>query len=298
MSKFDDFADLEMELQSYLTESEKSQLASELEGDLNKMFMEESESKKAISEPVRKSRKSKREMESRYNETMTFLYGNKAKNWETWSASLISYSLKKGLVSRMGCASTQESDARDLVYSFLTWVCAEDKLKGRTQEKVMFHWVQSTMFVQWVQRSREKEGQDAHARTRFKKNRTQQERKVGTFTFTSPDSASVVIERDEDGQEVSQDLYVPSQVSTLETDLLMENIREVVSQTLLETAPTDEEGEMWCKVWDVLSVQKDPTQKMYETDQAWADDWKMELPILRRVKEKVKKVVADSGILG
>ena len=122
------------------------------------------------------------------NETSRFLFDGKASRWTEWQESLVSYTLRKGLAGHYKDKYTAREEATDMVLSFLAWVCKEDKLAGRTHEKVMFHWVQSTMYVQWVTRLREKRGQDALSRHRSKKNRTQQERKVGEFAISDADS--------------------------------------------------------------------------------------------------------------
>jgi len=231
------------------------------------------------------------------NETMAYLYSNRAKVWEEWSSTMVSYALKKGLVNRTLSNDTRVSEARDMVYSFLAWMCEENKLKGRTHERVMFHWVQSTMFVQWVQRTREKDGQDALSRMRDRKNRTQQERRVGTFNISSPEASRVIVERDENtGEEVSSDIYNPREENEIENEVYLDQVREVIGEAIRKATENDDEADMWMKVWDTMLLQKDPSQKLYETDQAWADEWNLPVASLRRLRDKVKKVVSESGV--
>lgn len=229
------------------------------------------------------------------NETSRFLFDGKASRWTEWQESLVSYTLRKGLAGHYKDKYTAKEEATDMVLSFLAWVCKEDKLAGRTHEQVMFHWVQSTMYVQWVTRLREKRGQDALSRHRSKKNRTQQERKVGEFAISDADSCSEVLKKDEEtGAVSSTDLWNPTERNEVEEELHEESLHRLVGEVLESNARSEKEAELWKRAWKVIYAQKDPSTKMYDTDQSWADAWGMPVAKVRRLKEKVRTILASS----
>lgn len=245
--------------------------------------------------PVLRALSRKKEENTSMNETSRYLCDSRATRWSEWQEKLVSYTLRKKLAGYGKDKDSLREEAQDMVLSFLVWVCANDMLKGRTHEQVMYHWVQSTMYVQWVTRTREKEGQDALSRHRNKKCRTQQERKVGEFHITSDSACSEVVEKNEEtGQVQTSDLWDSQATNEAETDLMEESINTAVHQALEVRASNEEEASLWKRAWGVIYAQKDPHRKMYETDQAWAEDWGMPVAKVRRLKERVRNILASA----
>jgi len=231
------------------------------------------------------------------NESSRYLFDGKATRWNEWKESLISYTLRKNLVGQKADADTIKEEATDMVLSFLAWVCKKDKLAGRTGEEVKYHWVQSTMYIHWVTHLREKLGKDGHARQSSTLNKTQQERKTNRkFAISSTEPCSKILtDKDEiTGKAGGADYWDQNKRNEYEEYMAEQDIHRVVNGVLEDTAKTEEEADLWKRAWQVIYTQKDKTRKRYETDQGWADDWGMPVEKVRRLKERVRKILAKS----
>lgn len=246
-----------------------------------------------VAEPAPRPRKSRGELAGA-NASQIFLMGAKAGRWLEWRNRLIQFCLRKNLVGRKLDHSQRVSEADDMVSAFLAWVCKEDKLKDHLPD-IKYNWVQAVMFVQWVQRQREAQGQDALMRSQYRHCRTQQERKVGEYTISSAETATEVVKIDEESGEEVRDLYSPQQ-SAPDEECVVESVEALISEVFARKARSDKEEELWGRTWEVMRKQN-THERQYESDEAWASDWGMEVRALREVRYAVQRVLrADRNI--
>lgn len=216
------------------------------------------------------------------NETARFLYDPTSNRYFDWRDKLSRYALRKNLVKT-------DYDAEDLALSFLAWFVKKDKLSGRTHEPVMYHWIQGQMFIQWVQRMREKQGQDVLYRQSSKYCRTQQERKVGGYTFTPETIASTaVISTDESGNVTDKDFYYADSEDDPHSEAEREERDQLVFEAFSSSAETEEEAQMLHRVYQEM------LEKTFKSDADWASEWELDVSTLREYKRKVKGSIRSS----
>jgi len=216
------------------------------------------------------------------NETARFLYDPTSNRYFDWHGKLSKYALRKNLVKT-------DFDAEDLASSFLAWFVKKDKLEGRTHEPVMYHWIQGQMFVQWVQRMREKQGQDVLSRQRSKYARTQQERKVGGYSFTPENTASTaVISTDESGKVVEKDFYFAESEDDPHSEAEREEKEQLIFEAFASSSETEEEEALLNRVY------REMVEKTFKSDLDWAEDWRLDVNTIREYKRKVRGSIRSS----
>lgn len=259
--------------------------------DLTSDLLSEVEEKPVVKQKPKASfrKRGNRELEGA-NATMRYLMCDGGAIWSEWRNRLIQYCLRKNLVSRNLEYRQRTEEAEDLVSSFFCWIIGEDKLKAHLSD-LKYNWVQAVMFVQWVQRQREADGQDALMRTRFSHCRTQQERKFGEYHLSTSDSATQVVQRDEDGVEESSDIYVAS-APTPESECASDDLEKYILKVFERKARSDDEEALWGKTWALMEVQKTPS-RVFESDTEWASAWGMEVRALRELRYSIQRMLRD-----
>lgn len=223
-----------------------------------------------------KNLSSKKDSQEAINETARYLYDLSENRYFDWLEKLTKYSLRKNLVKT-------EFDAEDLASSFLAWFVQKDKLEGRTHEPVMYHWIQGQMFVQWVQRMREKQGQDVLSRQRSKYCRTQQERKVGGYSFSPETTASTaIVSTDESGNVTDRDFYFSDGGDDPYSEAEREEKKRLIFEAFSSSAESEEEKAMLHKVYQEM------VEKTFKSDADWAQDWALDVSTIREYKKRVK----------
>jgi hypothetical protein len=226
----------------------------------------------------RKRTSRREESVSSPNETAKYLYDVKHNRFIEWQERIAKYALRKRL-------AYNEHDADDLASSFMVWLVKKDKFQGRTSDPIMYHWVRGQMFVQWVSRLREKQGKDGLSRHRDKKNRTQQEKKVGEFKITSPNYASTAISStDESGRVSSEDWYYDSDTDPTSEELEKKDIDSHICEAFASVA--NEEAD----VETLYNVMQEMMDKSYRSDLEWADAWS----VSKQKVKYLKSIVRDS----
>ena len=99
---------------------------------------------------------------------------------------------------------------------------------------------------------------------------------------------------EETGAVSSTDLWNPAERNEVEEELQEESLHRLVGEVLESKSRSEKEADLWKRAWQVIYAQKDPSTKMYDTDQCWADDWNMPVAKVRRLKEKVRTILASA----
>ena len=233
----------------------------------------------------RKRTSRREESVSSPNETAKYLYDVKYNRFVDWQERIAKYALRKRL-------AYNEHDADDLAASFMMWLVKKDKFQGRTSDPIMYHWVQGQMFVQWVSRLREKQGKDGLSRHRDKRNRTQQEKKVGEFKITSPNHASTVISStDERGRVSSEDWYYDSDTDPTSEELEKKDMDSHIYEAFASVAGEDADVET------LYNVMQEMMDKSYRSDLEWADAWSVSKQKVKHLKSIVRNSLRSSPAL-
>ena len=222
------------------------------------------------------------------NETSTYLYADNEDGeirYSEWQKKMINY-----IFGRHNLASSHE-EAKDLVGEFLTWAIKKNKLAEKLNEgkKIYFNWVQGTMFWQFITRTRETQGQDAHSRMRNRFARTQQEKKKKTeFHFVPRQSANVVHKRNEDRKVTSTDMYYTRTLS-IEEEMYQEQGWSLLYDEVNEVLSDNEDKDLWLSIMGEFlhSTFEDVSSKKAEQDRAWADSHQITVKELRSIRRKV-----------
>ena len=203
-----------------------------------------------------------------------------------WREKIAKYALYKRV-------AYSEYEAQDLASSFMVWLVKKDKFQGRTSEPIMYHWVQSQMFRQWVSRLRESRGKDGLSRMTDKRNRTQQEKKCGEFTITSPNHASTAIEStDSQGRVSSEDWYYETDTDPVCAEVQSKEIDTLIYEAFASTAESSD-----VDVNTLYEVMDEMVGKSFKSDLEWADAWSLDQKKVKRLKSLVRESFRSSEAL-
>ena len=231
----------------------------------------------------------------RLNETSTYLYADNEDGeirYSDWQKKMIFY-----IFGKHKLASSHE-EAKDLVGDFLTWAITKNKLAEKLNEgkKIYFNWIQSTMFWQFITQTRQKQGQDGHARLRHKYARTESEKKKQKdFVWVPPKAAHVFNTYDESTRAItSSDMYYEEESHEIKMH------REIGWSKLyseFELCLTDKEN---AKLW--TSILSEYLQGSFEgvsdtkrvQDEAWAESHNISVVELRSIRKSIFKVLKSN----
>jgi len=259
---------------------------SELEKDLMP------EIPKPTLEPVRTSKRERKRLTRRQesvnspNETARYLYDVNHNRFTDWQDKIAKYAWYKGI-------APSEYEAKDLASSFMVWLVKKDKFKGRTSEPIMYHWVQSQMFRQWVSRLREARGKDGLGRHLDKRNRTQQEKKVGEFFITSPNHASTAIDStDSQGRVTSEDWYYETDTDPVCAEVQSREIDTLIYEAFASTAESSD-----VDLNTLYEVMDEMIGKSFKSDLEWSDAWSLPKKQVKKLKSLVRESFKSSSAL-
>ena len=266
------FSELEKDLMPEVSKSFEATFS-----DLEKDLMPEVN--KTSRKPISRKRLTHREESTvSPNETARYLYDVKHNRFIDWREKIAKYALYKRI-------AYSEHEAQDLASSFMVWLVKKDKFQGRTSDPIMYHWVQSQMFRQWVSRLREFRGKDGLSRHLDKRNRTQQEKKVGEFTITSSNYASTAIDStDSQGRVTSEDWFYESDSDPVCEEAHSREIDTLIYEAFASTAESND-----VEVETLYEVMDEMMGKSFKSDLEWASAWSLPKKQVKKLKSLVRE---------
>ena len=230
----------------------------------------------------------------RLNETSAYLYAteNDETRYLTWQKKMINY-----IFGKHNLASSHE-EAKDLVADFLTWVLKKNKLAVKLNEggKIHFNWVQGTMFWQFITQTRQKQGQDSHARLRHKYARTEQEKKKQKdFVWVAPKTARVFNTYDESTRAItSSEMYYEEESHEIKIH------REIGWSKLYEQfelcVSSNEDAKLWTSILSEYlegSFEGVSDTKRVQ-DEMWAESHNISVVELRSIRKDIFKLLKSN----